>query len=70
VTGARRGTHAVTATFGRKVVARGTATVGAAGTATVKLRFTAAAKRTLAGRRTAKLTVAGAGARATVTLKR
>jgi hypothetical protein len=70
LTGARRGKHPVTASHGRKVVARGTATVGATGAGSVKLTFTRAAKRSLAGKRSAKLTVAGAGARTTVTLKR
>ena len=52
------------------MVAKATGTVGAHGRLQVRLRFTKAAKRSLRRLRTAKLTVSGAGATATVTLKR
>ena len=69
--GATPGRVAVTAKRGRKLVARGTARVGASGTAKVTLRFTRAGKRALRGARTVKLArSAGGGAKATVTLKR
>ena len=68
--GARPGRQAVTAKRGRKVVARGTATVGANGAGTVTLRFTKAGKRALRKARTVKLAISGGGARATVALKR
>ncbi|MDW5598609.1 hypothetical protein VSS74_29885 [Conexibacter stalactiti] len=70
--GATRAT--VTAKAGRTTVARGTARAGRGGVATLTLRFTRAARRTLAGRGAVRLTltaVAGrAQTRATVTLKR
>lgn len=68
--GATPGRQVVTARRGRKVVARGTAKVGASGSAKVTLRFTRAGKRALRGARTVKLAISGGGARATVTLKR
>ena len=55
---------------GKRVVARGTAKVGADGGATVTLRFTKAGKRALRAARSAKLAISGGGAKATVTLKR
>jgi hypothetical protein len=68
--GAKPGRRTITAKRGRKVVARGSARVSAAGTATVTLRFTKAGKRALRGARTVKLAISGGGAKATVTLKR
>ena len=68
--GARPGRQAIVAKRGRKVVARGTATVGASGVAKVTLRFTRAAKRALRGARVVKLTVLSGGAKAAVTLTR
>jgi hypothetical protein len=68
--GATPGRQAIVAKKGRKVVARGTATVGASGTGKVTLRFTRAGKRALRGARTVRLTVTGGGAKAVVTLKR
>ena len=68
--GASPGRQAIVAERGRKVVARGTATVGASGVAKVTLRFTRPAKRMLRHARTVKLTISGGGAKAAVTLKR
>ncbi len=68
--GATPGRQAIVAKKGRRVVARGTATVGASGAAKVTLRFTRAGKRALRGARVVKLTVLGGGAKAAVTLKR
>lgn len=67
---ARPGRRAVVAKRGRKVVARGTARVSAKGTAKVTLRFTKAGKRALRRAAKVKLTITGAGARRTITLKR
>ena len=69
LTGARSGKHALTAKYGKTTVAKGTVTVkNGSGKAT--LRFSTAGKRKLKGRKTAALTITGAGARATVMLKR
>jgi hypothetical protein len=68
--GASPGRQGIVAKRGRKVVARGTAMVGASGVAKVTLRFTRPAKRMLRHARTVKLTISGGGARAAVTLKR
>jgi WD40-like Beta Propeller Repeat len=68
--GAKPGRRAVVAKRGRKVVARGTAKVGASGTASVTLRFTKVGKRALRRAAKVKLVITGAGARATITLKR
>jgi hypothetical protein len=70
VTGARAGRHAIVVKFGRTTVAKGTIRVTAAGTGKVTLRFSKAGKRKLAGKKTAKLRVMGAGASLTITLKR
>ena len=55
---------------GKRIVARGSAKVGAAGTATVTLRFTKAAKRSLRSARSVRLKISGGGATVAVTLKR
>jgi WD40-like Beta Propeller Repeat len=68
--GAQPGSRAVVAKQGKKVVARGTAKVGANGAATVTLRFTKAGRKALRGARKVKLAISGGGAKATVTLKR
>jgi hypothetical protein len=70
VTGARPGRHVLSARLGRTKVAGGSARIAADGRGRATLRFTSAGKRKLAGRRTAALTVTGAGARLTLTLKR
>jgi hypothetical protein len=69
LTGARAGKHAVTAKYGKTTVAKGTVTVSN-GSGKATLRFTTTGKRKLKGRKKAALTITGAGARATVTLKR
>ena len=68
--GAQPGRQAIVAKRGKRVVARGTATVRADGSATVTLRFTKAGKRALRGARSVKLAISGGGAKAAVTLKR
>jgi hypothetical protein len=68
--GARPGRQAIVAKRGRKVVARGTATVAANGAARVTLRFTKAARKALRRARSVMLTIAGGGATAAVTLRR
>ncbi len=70
VTGAPRGTVKLLARRGRTVVARGTGRASVGGTALVRLRFTAAARRSL--RRAAKVTlnVSGGGVSVKVTLRR
>jgi hypothetical protein len=70
VTGARSGRHAIVVRFGKTTVAKGTATVGSGGGGRVTLRFSQAGKRKLAKRKSATLRITGAGARASVTLKR
>ena len=68
--GAQPGRQAIVAKRGKRVVARGTATVRADGTATVTLRFTKAGKKALRSARSVKLAISGGGAKAAVTLKR
>lgn len=71
LTGAPRGGAALVARRAGRIVARGTATVPASGRATVRLRFTAAARRSLRRSRSVRLVVSGAGvAPRTVTLRR
>lgn len=70
VAGAKSGKHTISAKYGKATVAKGTAKIGKAGTGKVTLKFTASGKRKLAGKKTAKLSITGAGARLTVTLKR
>jgi hypothetical protein len=70
VRGARAGTLKLRAKAGGKVVAAGSAKVGAGGRATVRLRFTKAGKKALRGKRKAKLVVSGGGVRVAVTLRR
>jgi hypothetical protein len=70
LSGAKAGTVRVVASSGGRTVASGRAKVGAAGTASVTLRFTAKARRALAGKRSAKLTLRAGKLRGTVTLKR
>ncbi len=65
------GTVKVQAKVGSKVVATGTAKVGASGTATVTLKFTKAAKKSLGKKKAVKLTLVATGApKATVNLRR
>ena len=68
--GVKPGKRTVVAKRGRKVVARGTAKVRASKTATLTLRFTKAGKRALRRAARVKLTITGAGARTTITLRR
>lgn len=70
VSGLEAGRTTVTALSGKKTVARGKGSVAKTGKATVTLRFTAAAKRSLRGKRSVKLTLKADRARGTVTLKR
>lgn len=71
LSGATPGKLRVDARAGKRIVASGTATVGSTGTATVRLHFTAAARRSLASKRTVRLTVGAPGLRSTaLTLKR
>jgi hypothetical protein len=70
LTGARAGTHTITARSGRAVVARGTARVAAHGTGRATVRFTRAGGRKLRGARRVTLRLTGAGTAATVTLRR
>lgn len=70
VSGMRAGPLAVRARLGRRLVARGTVKVGRSGTATVRLRFTRAARRTLARRRAVRLTVKAGSLTRTIALER
>lgn len=70
LTGATPGKAKFTAKQGKKTVASGRATVAASGTATVTLKFTAAARRALKGKKSVSLKLSGAGVSATVKVKR
>ncbi|WP_026909842.1 PD40 domain-containing protein [Patulibacter minatonensis] len=70
LSGAKAGTVKVVATTGGRTVASRKAKVGKTGKVAVTLRFTAKAKRTLAKKRTVKLTLKAGKLRGTVTLKR
>ncbi|WP_354699004.1 hypothetical protein [Paraconexibacter sp. AEG42_29] len=70
LTGAAKGRRTVTATSGGRKVASGMAVVPASGRATVRLRFTKAARTTLAARKSLVLRVTGVGATLTLTVKR
>jgi hypothetical protein len=59
----------LTATRAGKLMARGSATARAT-TVTVRLRFTAAGRKALRGKRKATLVVSGGTVRGTVTLRR
>jgi WD40-like Beta Propeller Repeat len=67
---AKPGRTTVVAKRGSRVVARATVKVGASGSAKVRLRFTAAGRRALRRAANVRLTITGAGAKATVTLRR
>lgn len=70
LTGVPAGRITLTARDGRRLVAGGSGRASG-GVATVRLRFSAAARKRLAHRRSAlRLTVAGAGLHATITLRR
>lgn len=70
LTGFKRGAVAVQARLGRRLIAVGRVSVGPGGTATARVRFTRAARRSLARRKVVRLTVkAGSLARA-ITVKR
>jgi hypothetical protein len=70
ITGAPGGRHTLVAKFGKTTVAKGTVKVGSGGTGTATLRFTKDGRRKLAKRKSATLSITGAGARLGVTLKR
>ena len=69
-TGVRGRRVRLVARRGRTVVARGAARTDARGRATIRLRFTAAARRSLRGTRRVSLVVTGAGPARTVVLER
>ena len=68
LTGAKPGRHTLVAKLAGRKVASGKAVVGADGTGKVTLKFTAAARRKLARKRTAVLSITGAGAKLTLRL--
>ena len=68
-TGAKDGKHTVSAKFGKTTVAKGSVTVKS-GAGKVTLKFTAAGKQKLKGKKTAKLAISGAGASLSYTLRR
>lgn len=70
LTGARRGALTVTARLGRKVVATGRVNVGGGGTATARVRFSRAARRSLARRGSVRLTVKAGSLSRSITIKR
>ena len=70
VTGAVVGRHTLVAKYGKTTVAKGPVKVSSGGTGKATLRFTTAGKRKLAKRKRVKLSITGAGARLSVTLKR
>lgn len=70
LTGATPGRHTVVAKLAGRKVAAGKAVVGANGAGKVTLRFTRAGKRKLTGRRSAVLSITGAGAKLTLRLKK
>lgn len=70
LTGAKPGKTTIKARQGRRTVASVRATIRKTGTATVRLRFTKAATKRLRTARKITLTITGAGARTTVTLRR
>lgn len=67
--GATNGKQAVAAKYGKTTVAKGSVTVKR-GEGQATLRFTKAGKAKLKGKKTVKLSITGAGASLTVTLKR
>lgn len=69
LTGAKDGKHAVSAKYGKTTVAKGTVTVKR-GAGKVTLKFTAAGKKKLKGKKSAKLAISGAGASLSYTLKK
>jgi hypothetical protein len=70
LTGAKPGKARIVARKGRRIVASTRVKVPASGKVTARLRFTKPAKRALRRAKRVKLTVAGAGLRATVTIRR
>ena len=69
LTGAKDGKHVVSAKYGKTTVAKGTVTVKR-GAGKVTLKFTAAGKKKLKGKKSAKLAISGAGASLSYTLKK
>ena len=69
LTGAKDGKHTVSAKYGKTTVAKGSVTVKR-GAGKVTLKFTAAGKKKLKGKKTAKLAISGAGASLSYTLKK
>lgn len=70
LSGAKPGKRTITAKTGGRKVATGRAVVAKNGTATVTLRFTKAARKQLAKRKTVSLRISGAGANLTLKVKR
>lgn len=70
ISGVKAGRHKVVATTGGKTVASGTAKVGTTGKAAVTLKFTAKAKKSLAKKKSVKLTLKAGRAKGTVTLRK
>lgn len=69
LSGLKKGKTTVSAKLGRKVVASAKVTVPASGKASLRLRFTAAGRRALKGKKSATLTIAAGKAKAKVKLK-
>lgn len=69
LSGLKKGKTTVTAKLGRKLVASAKVSVPASGKASLRLRFTAAGRRALKGRKSATLTIAAGKAKTTVKLK-
>jgi hypothetical protein len=69
LTGAKDGKHQVSAKVGKTTVAKGNVTVKS-GAGKVTLKFTAAGKKKLKGKGSAKLAISGAGASLSYTLKK
>jgi hypothetical protein len=70
LSGAKAGRHTLTAKLGRTAVAKGSVNVAKDGTGKATLRFTKTGRRKLAGRKSATLSITGAGGNAAVKLKR
>ena len=69
LSGLKKGRTTVSAKLGRKLVASAKVTVPASGKATLRLRFSAAGRRALKGRKSATLTIVAGKAKTTVKLK-
>lgn len=69
LSGLKKGRTTVSAKLGRKLVASAKVSVPASGKASLRLRFTAAGRRALKGRKSATLTIVAGKAKTTVKLK-